>query len=135
VKVFIADDSSLILERLAALITELETVDLVGQAEDGTAALEAVRRLKPDVAILDIRMPGLNCLQVVKGVKREANAPIVIILTAFPYPQYRRRYLAAGAEYFLDKIVDFDNIGQLLLDLQARDPDGNDPALVNDLVQ
>ena len=125
-RVFIADDSDLVRERLATLISELEAVELVGQAEDAHEALEAIQRLEPDVAILDIRMPGGNGIQVLEAVKVSGSALVIIMLTAFPYPQYRKKCLEAGAEYFFDKTTEFEQVAKVLGELQA-DAAGESP--------
>ena len=113
-KVFIADDSALVRERLAALISEIEGVEVVGQAEDAPEVLEGIQQLRPDVVILDIRMPGNNGIQVLEAIKRSTAAPVVIMLTAFPYPQYRKKCLEAGAEYFFDKATEFEQVAEVL---------------------
>ena len=113
-KVFIADDSAPVRERLAALISEIETVQLVGQAENGHDAMEAVRKLRPDVVILDIRMPDGNGFQVLEGIKKNVAAPAVIMLTAFSYPQYRKKCLEAGAECFFDKTTELCRVAEAL---------------------
>jgi len=119
VKVLIADDSAMVRERLASLISELETVELIGQTEDASETLKAIRQLKPDVVILDIRMPGGSGIQVLEAIKKEARAPLVIILTAFSYPQYRKRCLEAGAEFFFDKSTGFDCVVEVLRHLSG----------------
>jgi DNA-binding NarL/FixJ family response regulator len=116
-KVVVADDSELMRERLVAMISELETVELVGQASDANEALEIIQRLQPDVAILDIRMPGGGGIRVLETIKQEATPPVVIMLTAFPYPQYRRKCLQAGADYFTDKSTEFHSVGEVLRQL------------------
>ena len=68
-KVLVADDSTLVRERLVALISELEDVELVSQASNAGEALMMVRHSRPDVVILDIRMPGVNGLQVLEAIK------------------------------------------------------------------
>jgi YesN/AraC family two-component response regulator len=118
-KVFIADDSALVRERLAALISELEGVEVVGQAEDAPEALEGIQRLRPDAVILDIRMPGNNGIQVLEAIKKSTAAPVVIMLTAFPYPQYRKKCLEAGADYFFDKATEFDQVAEVLKKIQS----------------
>ena len=118
-KIFIADDSALVRERLAALVSEVEDIELIGQTGDAHGAIEAIQRLRPDVVILDIRMPGGTGLQVLEAVKRREVAPVVIVLTAFPYPQYRKKCLEAGAEFFFDKATEFDHIAQVLAQLQG----------------
>jgi len=119
-KVLIADDSNLVRERLAALVSEVEDAELVSQVGNAREAIEAIQRLKPDVAILDIRMPGDSGLQVLEVVKTDKAAPVVIVLTAFPYPQYRRKCLEAGAEYFFDKSSEFNRIAKVLEELQGK---------------
>lgn len=116
-RVFIADDSLMLRQRLADLISELENLELVGQAGDAHQALEAIQSLRPDVVILDIRMPEGNGIQVLEAVKAHESAPQVIMLTAFPYPQYRTRCLRAGAEYFFDKATEFDHFAKVLTSL------------------
>jgi YesN/AraC family two-component response regulator len=113
-KVLIADDSPPVCERLSALISELGGIHLVGQARDGPEALSAIQHLRPDVAILDVRMPGCSGVQILEALKRAGHAPVVIMLTAFPYPQYRKRCLEAGAEYFFDKTTEFCRVSEVL---------------------
>lgn len=117
-KVLIADDSAMVRERLASLISELEAVELIGQTEDASETLRAVRQLRPDVVILDIHIPG-GGIQVLEAIKKDATAPLVIILTAFSYPQYRRRCLEAGAEFFFDKSTGFDRVVEVLQNLSG----------------
>ena len=126
-KIFIADDSALLRERLVALISDLEGMEVVGLAEDAPGALEAIQRLKPDVAVLDVRMPGGNGIHVLEAVKRQPGAPLVIMLTAFAYPQYRRKCLEAGADFFLDKTTEFERVAEVLRQLR----DQADPATRN----
>lgn len=119
-KVLIADDSTLVRERLVALISELETVELVGQAGNAREALRVIQRLRPDVVILDIRMPGGSGIQVLEAIKTSTAAPVVIMLTAFPYPQYRKKCLELGADYFLDKTTEFDHVAKVLRQLHGK---------------
>jgi DNA-binding NarL/FixJ family response regulator len=119
-KVVIADDSALVRERLATLISEIKAVELVCQASDAREALEDIRRLRPDVVVLDIRMAEGNGLRVLEAIKADAVAPVVIMLTAFPYPQYRRKCLEMGAEYFFDKTNEFDCVADVLRQLRDK---------------
>jgi YesN/AraC family two-component response regulator len=113
-KVFIADDSRIIQEHLVTLLDELAGIEIVGQAENVVEAISAIRKLKPDVVILDIRMPGGSGLDVLQTIKQDEVAPIVIILTNYPYPAYRQKCLQVGADFFLDKSTEFDQIPELL---------------------
>jgi DNA-binding NarL/FixJ family response regulator len=118
IKVFIADDSLIVREHLVAMLDELTGVEIVGQAENGAEAISAIGKLQPDVVILDIRMPGGSGIDVLRHVKQDKAAPVVIILTNYPYPGYRQKCLQAGADFFLDKSTEFDQIPKLFEQLK-----------------
>jgi DNA-binding NarL/FixJ family response regulator len=119
-KVFIADDSALMRERLVAMLSELPGLDIVGQARNGVEALDSIQKLTPDAVILDIRMPGRNGIDVLKQIKEDETPPLVIMLTNYPYPQYRDKCLKAGADFFFDKATDFEKLLDVL-NMMARD--------------
>jgi DNA-binding NarL/FixJ family response regulator len=114
VRVFIVDDSAIIRERLEMMLSELKGIEIIGQAKGSTEAEEAIPKLKPDVVILDIRMHGGNGIEVLKNIKRDKNSPLVIMLTNYPYPQYRKKCKDAGANFFFDKSTEFDKITEVL---------------------
>jgi DNA-binding NarL/FixJ family response regulator len=118
--VFLADDSALIRERLPGMLAEITEVELIGQASDGIEAINSVRELKPDVVVLDIRMPGKNGMEVLQELKKYEPAPCVIIMTNYPYPQYRKKCLDLGADYFLDKSTDFDRLLAVIKQLSNK---------------
>jgi CheY-like chemotaxis protein len=66
------------------------------------------------VAILDIRMPSGSGLQVLETIKQDTTSPVVIVLTAFPYPQYRTKCRELGADYFFDKATELDQVIEVL---------------------
>jgi two-component system response regulator DevR len=120
-KVYIAEDSSLVRQRLADMLLELEergTVEVVGRAWDARGAIDAIRELKPDVAILDVRLAEGSGIEVLQAVKGDPAPPVVIMLTAFPYPQYRQKCLEAGADYFFDKLTEFERVAEAVAALQ-----------------
>ena len=80
-RVFMADDSPLVRERLAELISATPGVELVGQAETAYGAIQGIRRLQPEVVILDIRLAEGDGLQVLETVKAGESPPVVIMLT------------------------------------------------------
>lgn len=119
-KIFIAEDSTLVCQRLVDMFSEIErpeAIELIGQAEDAQGAIEVIRRLKPDVAILDICLTEGSGIQVLEAVKSNGISPVVIMLTAFPYPQYRTKCLEAGADYFFDKLTEFDRVVEVVAEL------------------
>jgi len=118
-RVLIADDSEALVQRLVAALAELSGIEIVGQAGSVEDASQAVRDLKPDVLILDIRMPGGSGIDVLEGIKRDRVAPIVIVLTNYGYPQYRKKCLQSGARFFLDKSSEFDKVSEVLRGLMA----------------
>ena len=114
VKVFIADDSRIVQEHLVTILDELAEVEIVGQAETVAEAISAIGELRPDVVILDIRMPDGSGIDVLQTIKQDDPAPAVIVLTNYPYPAYRQKCLQAGADFFLDKSTEFDQIPDLI---------------------
>ena len=120
-RIFIADDSEVLRARLIEILTEIEGVEIVGEAETTSEVIEAVKNLKPDVVILDIRMPEGNGILALEAVKKEEKPPIVIMFTHYPYLQYRKRCLDAGADYFFFKSTEFEKLIELLKDLAKAD--------------
>ncbi|MDZ7260620.1 MAG: response regulator transcription factor [candidate division KSB1 bacterium] len=112
-RVFIADDSAIVRERLRAMLSELPEIEIVGEAQDPVEATSSIRALKPDAVILDIRMPGGSGIDVLQNIKQDKPAPMVIILTNYPYPQYQKKCRAAGADFFFDKSTEFDKITEV----------------------
>ena len=123
IKVFIADDSSIIRERLNALLSDLPRVEVIGEAGDAEEALEGIQELNPDVVILDIRMPVGNGISVLEKIKRTESSSVIIMLTNYPYPQYRKKCADLGADYFFDKSTEFEKVIELFNKL-TQEPDG-----------
>ena len=113
IRVFIADDSPVVCERLMNMLSEIKGIEVVGQAGTVPDAIESIKTLQPDVVILDIRMPGGSGIDVLRKVKQGENVPTVIILTNYPYPQYRRKCMEAKADFFLDKSTEFQSISEV----------------------
>jgi len=113
-RVFIADDSALVRERLISMLSELKEIEIVGQAQDPIEATNSILKLKPDLVILDIRMPGGSGIDVLKRIKKNKSAPVVIILTNYLYPQYRKKCKEIGAEFFFDKSSEFEKVTEVL---------------------
>jgi DNA-binding NarL/FixJ family response regulator len=116
-KVFVADDSSAVVERLADLLEEVPGVQLVGRAGDVTEALRGIEQVNPDAVILDLQMPGGSGLDVLRVTRRDHPGLYVLICTNSPYPQYREECLSAGANFFLDKSAEFERIPAILREL------------------
>jgi len=113
-KIFVVDDSAEVRKRLIALLSEIQGIEFLGQAEDSLEATILIREFKPDAVILDICMPGISGINVLQSIKRNGEGPIVIMLTNYPYPQYRKKCLEAGAEFFFDKSTEFHRVTEVL---------------------
>jgi DNA-binding NarL/FixJ family response regulator len=114
IKVFIADDSSEMRERIRMLLSELEKVEMIGEAENVQEAIENIRQKGPDVVILDIRMPGGNGIDVLREIEKNDQVPIIIMLTNYPHQQYRKKCMDAGADFFFDKSKEFEKVVEVL---------------------
>ena len=102
-RVLIADDSEHVRKSLVRLLSVVPDVELIGQAEDGLQALEGVHLFRPDLLILDINMPEMSGLEVLRQLKTPPHEPCIIVFTGQSRHQYREQCLAAGADYFFEK--------------------------------
>jgi len=105
-RVFVADDSKILRERMINMLTETPGITCVGEAGDGEEACYEIAQSKPDAVILDIQMPKENGISVLKKIKRDWPSTVVIIFTNYPFEQYRNRCLDLGADFFFDKTME-----------------------------
>jgi len=105
IRIVIADDHIVVREGTRELLQKESDLEVVGEAGDGEETVELVRKLKPDVAIVDIAMPKLNGIEATKQIKAISPSTAVIILTAYDYDQYVFALLEAGATGYLLKDV------------------------------
>ena len=103
IRVLLAEDAELIREALVSLLQREPDIDVVATAPDGVSAVERAREHRPDVAVVDLEMPGLDGLQVVTELARALPDCPVVILTGHGRPPVLRRALASGAKGFLAK--------------------------------
>jgi DNA-binding NarL/FixJ family response regulator len=113
IKVFLADDSIVLRERVLEMLRDIPGVEVLGCAEDGLHAIDCIRELRPDVVILDIQMPRGTGLDILKNIRPVNGLPLLIVFTNFSYPQYRKRALESGADYFFDKTNEFEKLREL----------------------
>lgn len=109
-RIVIADDSTLIRDRLQDVLCSFGQIEVVGTFNNGIDALKALQTLKPDMAIVDIKMPGLSGLEVLKETRKENKTIQFIILTLHGTEYYRQQAIASGANYFFSKVDDFEKI-------------------------
>jgi DNA-binding NarL/FixJ family response regulator len=103
-RVFVADDHPAIIGAVAAYLAEEEGVDLIGSAADGEQGLRLIEERRPDVAVLDIRMPKMGGIEILRRLaERKEGPPPVILYTAFPERGLLLEALDVGARGFLLK--------------------------------
>ena len=103
VRVIVADDHPLYREGIVRAVKDRPDLELVGEAADGREALERIRELSPDVAVLDIRMPELEGTQVLSALRRDGVATEVLFLSAFMESELAYKTVAEGAKGYLSK--------------------------------
>lgn len=105
IRVLIAEDHSLVRRGLAAIINMEEDITVVGEAGDGEEAIEQWRRLRPDVVLMDLRMPRLEGVEAIKRIRAEDSKAGIIVLTTFDHDEDIYAGLRAGAKAYLLKDV------------------------------
>ncbi len=109
-RIFLVDDSVVIRDRLKRLLADMNEVTVIGESGAAQEATDAILKQKPDVVLLDIHLLDGSGIDVLQRLKQAKPAPAVIILTNYPYPQYRQKCLDAGADFFFIKSTEFDRI-------------------------
>ena len=103
IRVVIADDQSMVRAGFRSLLQAEADINVVGEAADGEQAIAAVRRFKPDVTLMDIRMPNVDGLEATRRIVEAGSATRILILTTFDLDEYVYAGLRAGASGFLLK--------------------------------
>jgi DNA-binding NarL/FixJ family response regulator len=103
VRVVLVDDQALVRTGFRMILEGTDDIEVVGEAADGAAAVGVVAEVKPDVVLMDVRMPGVDGIEATRRVRALATAPRVIILTTFDLDEYVFAGLQAGASGFLLK--------------------------------
>ena len=121
-RVFLVEDSAVILERLTESISSLHNVDVVGHAATEAEAIASVQRTPCDAVVLDLQLRDGHGLNVLKALRAASDKPrlTVIVLTNFTSSQYRGRSMEFGADYFFDKSREYDRVCDILEDLALR---------------
>ena len=103
IRILITDDHPVVREGLAALLARQPDMSVVGEAGDGNAAIELFRRLRPDIALMDLRMPGTNGVGAITAIRQEFPDARVIVLTTYDGDEDIQSALNAGAKGYLLK--------------------------------
>ena len=103
VRVVVVDDEPMVCAHLRTILGASGDIEVVDEAHDGAAGVESVLRNRPDVVLMDLRMPGVDGLTAIERIAKLADPPAVVALTTFDADQYVLRALRAGAAGFLVK--------------------------------
>ncbi len=114
IRVLLAEDQAMLRGALAALLSLESDIEVLGTVGDGEAAVREAHRLKPDILVSDIEMPGLTGIEVAQRVARFDTPCRVVILTTFARPGYLRRALDAGVAGYLIKDAPSDRLAAAL---------------------
>jgi DNA-binding NarL/FixJ family response regulator len=123
-KILIVDDSDLIIERLSALLQDQENVKAVLNARNYSQALSLIEKTTPDVVLLDINLPGLSGIDLLRTIKKTYKHITVIMVTNQVNDRYKTICKKLGAHYFFDKSNDFDFIPQIISSLAPASNEG-----------
>jgi DNA-binding NarL/FixJ family response regulator len=152
IRVLIADDQALVRTGFRVIVNAEPDLEVVGETADGRETIEAVRAQRPDVVLMDIRMPNLDGIEATRRLAATAHAPRVLILTTFDLDQYVYEALRAGASGFLLKDASAEELLQavrvvaageallspsitrrLIADYARRPPPNERPAALDEL--
>jgi DNA-binding NarL/FixJ family response regulator len=103
VKVVVVDDEPMVCAHLRTILGSAPDIEVIAEAHDGAAGVEAVIRARPDVVLMDLRMPVLDGIAAIERIVQLGSPPVVVVLTTFDADQYVLRALRAGAAGFLVK--------------------------------
>lgn len=119
IRILLADDHPLTRSGLAAWLEKEEGMELAGLASDGESAWRAVLDLSPDLAMLDIEMPGGNGIEIAARIRKEGLKTNVLILTAYSAHQYVMASVRAGAKGFILKSAPLEELRKAVFDTAA----------------
>lgn len=114
IRVLLAEDQAMVRGALSALLSLETDIEVIGAAADGEAAWRELQRLKPDLLVTDIEMPGLTGLELAQRIQRHALSTKVVIVTTFARAGFLRRALDAGVSGYLLKDAPAEDLAEAL---------------------
>ena len=120
-RVLVVDDDAMVRSGFAAILAAEPDLEVVGEAADGAEALTRARQLRPDVVVLDVRMPRLDGIEATRRLLRSDEPPRVLVVTTFEHDSYVLEALHAGAHGFLLKRAGADQLVHAVRTVAAAD--------------
>lgn len=115
-KVFLVDDSISIRISLRKLLSRIEQVEIIGEAESITRAKELLESIRPDITILDLSLNDGNGYEVLNEIKNGRHPHKVIIFTNYSEVQFKEKAFKNNADYFFDKLTEFEKVIEVIED-------------------
>jgi DNA-binding NarL/FixJ family response regulator len=112
IRVLVVDDQTLVRSGISQILSHAADIDVIGDAANGSEAVEKTLRLRPDVVLMDVRMPAMDGLEATKRIIAQRPETKVIVLTTFELDEYVFGAVRAGASGFLLKDIDPDSLRQ-----------------------
>lgn len=119
VTLFLADDHPLLRMGLSLAFQAKDNISLIGEADNGFDAIEKIKTLKPDVALLDIDMPGLSGTAAIRVLRKIYPDMKILVLSTYNDEHYIREAMSAGANGYIMKTVDIDNLVDIIICFNA----------------
>jgi two-component system NarL family response regulator len=119
IRIVVVDDQAVVRQGFVALINTVPDMEVIAEGTDGRQAVELYRRLRPDVLLTDLRMPGLTGVEAIAAIRREFPAARVIVLTTFDGDEDIYRSLQAGAQGYLLKDMFFEELEDAIRTVHA----------------
>lgn len=113
-RVLIVEDSEVVKRRIRGMLKEIPDVTVVGEAVNRTEALAITGVMDPDVVLLDIHLPGVNGVEILKELKAKHARTKVVMLTNYSDLHHRKWCKDSGADYFFDKSIEFEKVPDVL---------------------
>jgi DNA-binding NarL/FixJ family response regulator len=113
-RIVLVEDQTIVRRGIVSLLATVADIEVVAEAEDGAAGLEAIRQTKPDVVVSDIIMPKMSGIELTRALRAEPNNPPVILLTTFDEDPLFLQAIQAGASGFLLKDVSVDRLAEAI---------------------
>ena len=115
-KIYVIDDSMMIWAWLRDIATDIEDLLIAGFSAKSNGAVERILELRPDLVILDLRLPGGSGIQLLKQIKEATPDTPVAVFTSYMLDSYKTQCLELGADYMFDKSRDHEKLVKLLSD-------------------
>jgi DNA-binding NarL/FixJ family response regulator len=119
ITLYLAESEPTYLEALERILASIRGIRVVGHTTNGVEALDQVQLLRPDVVLLNVIMPDLNGLEIVRSIRRESISSIIVTLSDQASSYFKEAAIEAGADFHLDKLLESRKIGPILQFLAA----------------